>query len=352
MPIINNYHQVKKIYHKAGELGVGLPVICSEDRETLEAILAAAHEVGKEIGNNSIPVIPAWTSRYHIRGQAKLVSHIGDAMIGCKLMFSDLNVFMSDTCPYKDLLVMPHLDHAMPWDDMDILLEFADDFASVMCDASEKPYEENIELTANYVKQVKGKVVVEGCVDEISSSELGERNELTTVEKARDFIERTGVDIIVPNLGTEHRSSKSEAKYNSKRAREITAALGKIICLHGSSSVKREDLHKLPEDGIVKINLFTAIARAGGQALVDHVLENLGNVYEKETLERLVKEGVLGEAVLSENYKNTIPPIKPKLEYYTNPKRRDVWFEAVKNKCKDYMYQFNYENFSEQLNLI
>lgn len=352
MPIIRNYNQVKDIYKKAGELGIGLPVICSEDRETLEAILAAAYEIGKEIGNNSIPVTPAWTSRYHVRGQATLVSHTGDAIVGCKLMFSDLKVFMSDTSPYKDLLVMPHLDHAMPWDDMDILLEFTDDFASVMCDASEKPYEENVELTSNYVKKVKGKVVVEGCVDEISSSEGGEHEELTTVEKARDYIERTGVDIIVPNLGTEHRSSKSEAEYNSKRAREITAALGKVICLHGSSSVKREDLHKLPEDGIIKINLYTAIARSGGQALVNHVLENLGNIFDKCQIEKYVSDGILGEAVLKDNFKNTIPPIKPKLEYYTNPKRRDAWFNAVKDRCKDYMYQFNYENFSGLSNLI
>jgi len=352
MPLINKYQQVKDIYKKSGELGIGLPVICSEDRETLEAILAAAYEIGQEIGNKSIPVTPAWTSRYHVRGQVGLVSHTGDAIIGCKLMFSDLKVFMSDSSPYKDLLVMPHLDHAMPWSDMDILLGFADDFAAVMCDASERPYEENVKLTADYVKKVKGKVVVEGCVDEISSSEGGERDEITTVERARDFMERTGVDIIVPNLGTEHRSAKAEAKYHSERAREITAALGKVICLHGSSSVKREDLKKLPEDGIIKINLYTGIARAGGQALVNQVLDNLGNVFDKETLEKLVGEGVLGQAVLNDNFRNTIPPIKPKLEYFTNPKRRDAWFDAVKNQCKDYMYQFNYERFKGQFTLV
>lgn len=92
MPIINNYFQVKEIYQQAAELGVGLPVFCAEDRETLEAILAAAYEYSREIGVDNLPIIPAWTSRYPARGQMKLVSACGDPRVGIELMFSDLNV--------------------------------------------------------------------------------------------------------------------------------------------------------------------------------------------------------------------------------------------------------------------
>ena len=62
MPIVNDYHAVKDIYADAAERGVGLPLFCCEDRETLEAILAAAYEIGQEIGNPRIPITPAWTS--------------------------------------------------------------------------------------------------------------------------------------------------------------------------------------------------------------------------------------------------------------------------------------------------
>ena len=61
MPLITGCSQVKEVYGEAAELGVALPVFCAEDRETLEAILAAALEVGRDIGCEDLPVIPAWT---------------------------------------------------------------------------------------------------------------------------------------------------------------------------------------------------------------------------------------------------------------------------------------------------
>ena len=50
MPLITDYKSVKEIYKNATEHGVALPAFCIEDRETLEAILASALEIGKEIG--------------------------------------------------------------------------------------------------------------------------------------------------------------------------------------------------------------------------------------------------------------------------------------------------------------
>jgi len=347
MPIIRDYSQVKEIYQEAGEKEIALPVFCCEDRETLEAILAAAYEVGQEIGNKTIPIIPAWTGRYHVRSQASYVSAVGDPMLGCRLMFSDIATFMGENSPYRNLRVLPHLDHASPWDNDDILMTFADDFASVMCDASEKNFEENIHLTAEYVNKVRGRVVIEGAVDEISSTEGGAREKKTTVEEAVRFVNETGVDIIVPNLGTEHRSTEASAHYDSELARQITAAVGKIICLHGSSSVKKEDLPKLPRDGVIKINLYTGLAYAAGKALINQVLHSVGNVYTKDELQALVDAEILGRAVLSNEYEGTILPIGPKLTHFTNPLRRAAWFNAFKEKCKDYMRVFNYQNYAK-----
>ena len=62
--------------------------------------------------------------------------------------------------------------------------------------------------------------------------------------QARKFLRDTGVDILVPNVGTEHRATADQVRYLSENAREISAALGKILCLHGTSSVKPEDLLK------------------------------------------------------------------------------------------------------------
>ena len=344
MPVVSEYNHVREIYRQAAELGIGLPVFCAEDRETLEAILAAAYEYGREIGVDDLPVIPAWTCRYPARSQMMLVTACGDPRLGTELMFSDLKAFTGETSPYRKLRIMPHLDHAFPWLDGDILLEYADRFASVMHDASERPFSENIRLTAEYVERVRGKVVVEGAVDEIlEAGEVGVKNELTTPEQAARFLKETGVDIIVPNVGTEHRATAESVKYMSGRAKEISSKVGKILCLHGTSSVRPEELHRLPDDGFIKINLYTTIAVSGGQAVARNVLQNLGNIFDGKQLEAVVEEEILGKKAFYTGCDESGTFIKPKLKYVCNPLRRDAWLEAVKNRCKGFFETFNYK---------
>ena len=347
MPLVTDYNAVKETYQQAVECGIGLPVFCAEDRETLEAILASALKMGQEIGVDDLPIIPAWTCRYPSRGQMTLLTACGDPVLGTQMMFSDLKLLAGENSPYRKLRVLPHLDHAFPWLDGDILDNFPDQFASVMCDASEKTFDENIALTARYVEKVKGRVVVEGAVDEIFESGGVEKNEPTTVQQAQKYLSQTGVDIIVPNVGTEHRATADQVIYNSKRAREISAAVGKILCLHGTSSAKPEDLPKIPADGFVKINVYTTLAVKGGQALTHHVLDNLGNIFDQKQLTELVQQGILGEAVLGDNYAETQAPIKPKLAHVGNPLRRDAWFAAVRDRCCDFLEIFNYHSFAK-----
>jgi fructose/tagatose bisphosphate aldolase len=344
MPIITDYQAVKEVYQEAADLGVALPVFCMEDRETLEAVLASVLEYGQEIGVQDLPVIPSWTVRYPPRGQMTLITACGNPVLGTQLMFSDLQLFMGENSHYRKLRALPHLDHGFPWLDGDILEHFADQFASVMFDASEKPFEENMRLTAEYVEKMRGRVVVEGAVDEIfEAGGSGPKNEPTTVEQARKFLSETGVDIIVPNVGTEHRATADQVQYQSDRAREISAAVGKILCLHGTSSVKPEDLSKLPEDGFLKINIYTTLAVHGGQAVAREVLFSLRDIFGEEQLRQLTRDGILAEAILSSD---DPAPTKPKLACVANPPRRDAWFRAVKDRCKHFLGVFNYRNYS------
>jgi len=346
MPLVTDYRAVKEIYAEAAERGIALPMYCAEDGETLEAILASALKMGEEIGVEDLPITPAWTCRYPHRPQMKFVTACGEAELGVRLMLSDLEEFMGDTSPYRKLRVMPHLDHGIPWLDGDILEGYADRFASVMCDASEKPFEENIRRTAEYVEKVKGRVVVEGAVDEIyESGGGGQKNEPTTVEQATRYIRETGVDVIVPNVGTEHRATADQGGYRGDRAREISRAVGKVMCIHGTSSVKPEDLGRLPADGFLKINIYTTLAVVGGQAAARNVLANLGNIFDEGQLRELVKQGVLTERVLEKGYGLTKGAIRPKLDEATNRQRRDAWFEAVRERCYYFLDVFHYRKF-------
>ena len=348
MPLVIDYSHVKELYAQAGELKVALPAFCAEDRETLEAILQSVYEYGQEIGVEDLPIVTAFTSRYPPRGQLRLVSSTGDIRTGFEMMLSDLEILTSPYGKYGKLRVMPHLDHGFPWLDGDVLLEYADRFASVMCDASEKPWDENIRLTAEYVDRVKGRVVVEGAVDEMFEADgAGEKNELTTPEQALVFLERTGVDLIVPNVGTEHRATVNKVVYNSAAAKEIQKAVGNIMCLHGSSSVDGGQIGQLPGDGFIKINIYTGIAVSGGKSLARSLLDNVGNIFTAEELQDLVDQGILGRSVLSDQYANTVMPIKPKLDFVANPPRRDAWVKGVVQKCKSYYECFNYSRFSQ-----
>jgi len=347
MPLVTEYSQVKETYQEAAQRGAAIPAFCSEDRETLEAILAATLEVAVEIGVEDLPIIPAWTGRYPARSQATLVSACGDAALGTQLMFSDLEVFMGPHSPYRKLRVLPHLDHAFPWLDPDLLEDFTDQFASVMHDASTRPLDENIRLTAEYRERMAGRVLVEGAVAELSESgDAGHGGGgPTTVEQAERFVRETGVDLIVPDVGTEHRATAGSAHYLPHRAREISAAVGKILCLHGTSSVAAEALPSLPEDGIVKVNIFTTLAVRGGQAVARQVLDSLGNILPIEELQALRDEGVLGDAALSPEHGENSAPIGPKLAGVANAPRRDAWFEAVKARCKEFLLVFGYDKF-------
>jgi fructose/tagatose bisphosphate aldolase len=336
MPLVTDYAHVKEIYAEAAERGIALPVFCAEDRETLEAILASAVKVGKEIGRDDVPIVPAWTSRYPSRGQMTLLTACGDPVMGTRMMMADLDAMMGETSPYRKLRVMPHLDHAFPWLDGDVMELFADRFATIMCDASEKPFDENVRITARFTERMRGRVMVEGAVDEIfESGGAGEKNEPTTVEQAARFLRETGADIIVPNVGTEHRATADQVRYRSDRAREISAAVGRVLCLHGTSSVKPEDLPKLVDDGFVKINVYTTLAVHGGQAVARQVLSSMPELFSERDLRALVDAGLLGPKALERG-----AAARPVLAAVANPRRRDAWFAAVRDRCVDFLTVF------------
>ncbi|MDD5707229.1 MAG: class II fructose-bisphosphate aldolase [Kiritimatiellae bacterium] len=347
MPIVTDYNAVRDIYRDAAERRISLPVFCAEDRETLEAILAAALKTAEAVGREDIPVIPAWTCRYPARGQMRLISACGDPVLGMHLMMGDLAAFMGPTSPYRRLRVLPHLDHAFPWIDGDVMRDFADRFASIMCDASEKPFEENMRLTAEYAERVRGRVLVEGAVDEICEAGNGAiKNELTTAAQAERFLAATGVDVLVPNVGTEHRAAAGKAHYHGDRARAISRKVGSILCLHGTSSVNADDLSRLPGDGFVKVNIYTILAVRGGQAVARRVLSDLCRMFTTEQLRELVREGTVSERVLACE-DGASAPAGPRLASVANPPRRDAWFAAVRDTCAGYFERFNYQAFGK-----
>jgi fructose/tagatose bisphosphate aldolase len=339
MPLISDPEQVGAIYERAGKCGLCLANFCTSNPYTTEAILRAAFEFGQEHKLDAVPVVVSATANYPIESQLVSYTHLRDAALGMKSLVDDVALLVSPGSPYAGLSVMLHLDHGQPETDEALFDWAADPYATVMYDASDWPLEQNIEMTRQFVERMRGRVLIEGAVAEIAQAVEHADDPLTTPEDAERFFNETGVFLIVPDLGTEHRATAVAARYDSERARAITARIGKKCVLHGSSSLPDSDLKRLAEDGIVKVNVWTIFERLGGQAVARHVLQELPHMLPFEERRALVDQGLLGPRMLDE------ADSVPRLDSLREERRRDVWQAAVVARMKFYLQQYNYERW-------
>lgn len=323
MPIITERSDVLAIYAEAARKGWVLPCFCSENLTTTEAILAAAAEHGEAVGCADLPVIVAITSQYGHRTQAAFYTHTRRWDLGLRLFLADLQVLAGPESPFARLRIMIHLDHIQFDDDRDLLGWDLRPFSSIMFDASKVPFADNIRLTREFVREHGRHIVVEGACDEILDAGGSEHSELTTAEHAAEFIAKTGADLIVANLGTEHRASGRDLMYHSGRAREIKARIGNRIVLHGASSVPADQIAGLYADGVCKVNIWTALERDAAPALLQDMVENACKVAGAGTVLRLKAEGLLGS--------DCPAGAKAAISHFTTVYRQDIVFRAMKN---------------------
>lgn len=330
MPLILDRHEVLEMFAYARENRWVLPTFNTENLTTTEAILSAVFEYGKVIGVDNLPIIVGITNTYKGRPQSVYYSHTRNWEIGLRLFLKDLDVLASPDSPFGKLNVMIHLDHIIWDEDLELLNWDMRQFSSIMYDASTLPFEENIKKTAEFVEKNKNVVLIEGACDEISKADTsGNADDLTTPEMAATYFSGTGVDIIVPNLGTEHRAKASTLKYHTELAREISAKTGTYLCLHGTSSVSQSDLWDLFDDGICKVNLWTALERDSTHTLFITMVKNASKLIGTEKTKQMVDSGLLGFIVDGES--------APSLDFYTTTYRQHLIFQRMKDIIKQYL---------------
>lgn len=152
-------------------------------------------------------------------------------------------------------------------------------YDSVIVDGAKLPYEENVAFVktcVDYVRAYEAKtgkrILVEaelGYIGQSSSlnTELPEgvtEANITTVDQARDFVLRTGVDMFAPAIGNIHGMlvDAPEPKLHIDRLREITAIVDIPLVLHGASGNTDEDLNAAIDAGIAIIHINTEIRKA------------------------------------------------------------------------------------------
>lgn len=341
MPVIRNGEKAREIIDKVKRNGNSLPCLCTENIMTTEAIFIGAKNF-KEAHNikEQLPLIISFTASYEKRQQLKNYSGLSDFKEGLLAVRNDIERIARDGGRFNDIDVIAHLDHAQPGDDDWIFKENKNFISSVMYDCSCYSLEDNIKMVKNFVKKHKKDFVIEGCVDELYDySESNEKPQvkdiITDVDDVEIYFKETGVDLVVANLGTEHRRTEGALKkYHRDVAQKIRDRIGRQLVLHGASSLSYAETKNLPHDGIVKVNIWTTLEVKSSRTLAGKMIENIDKMLLKEDMEKLVNEGFLDKKVLDKNG-------KPSLDFLTAKYRRDnIIIPSIVKQVENY-----YKNF-------
>ncbi len=175
-----------------------------------------------------------------------------------------------------------HLDHCT---DVDYCKQCADaGYTNIMIDASKQNFEENIRQAKEVVdySHSVGNISVEaelgtvsGVEDQIKVAE--DEAQLANPAQAVEFVERTGVDIFAPAIGTAH------GVYKTKNPKVDFDRLGKInqilngsgvrtpLVVHGGTGLPEDYIKRLIEMGGAKFNVSTELKRTLIDATYDYI---------------------------------------------------------------------------------
>jgi tagatose 1,6-diphosphate aldolase GatY/KbaY len=205
----------------------------------------------------------------HIERQAPVI--IQTSVSPVKFIGRDLLVAIYRTVAEKaPIPIVLHLDHCTD-------VAFCRDCASagytnIMIDASKQNIEENIKQTSEVVKfchslnnvSVEGELgTVSGVEDQIKIVE--DESKLCNPEEALEFVERTGVDLLAPAIGTAHGIyTTKDPKVDFQRLEKIFSCInGKGVrvplVIHGGTGLPKATVQKLIQLGGSKVNVSTEL---------------------------------------------------------------------------------------------
>lgn len=232
------YVSMKGILEYANQEKFAVPAINSINMEMVRgAISAAEEERGAVIINLGV-------------GQMKNHGHPEEMVPMIR------NLAQRATIP-----VALNLDHGSKLEDITRCINLG--FSSIMVDASELPFEENIRHTELVCRLahpmgicVEGEL---GHVGQASAQDDEDEDLYTNTSQAKEFVERTGVDALAVAIGSAHGNYPHHKvpRLDFVRLKELKEILQMPLVLHGGSGAGDENLRKAVENGINKVNICT-----------------------------------------------------------------------------------------------
>lgn len=195
-----------------------------------------------------------------------------------------------------------HLDHSTS---VEYCIECADaGYTNLMIDASKQDFDENIRQTKEVVDHCHsiGGISVEGELGTVSGVEdqvkvAEDEAQLCSPAQAVEFVERTGVDIFAPAIGTAHGVYKTKnPKVDFERLGEINQLLNgngikTPLVVHGGTGLSKEYALKLVEMGGAKFNVSTELKYALIDSTYGYLSENREQ-YNPGKVDIIVKDAI------------------------------------------------------------
>lgn len=160
-----------------------------------------------------------------------------------------------------DVPIALNLDHGADYHDIARCLKAG--YSSVMVDASSYDFEENVRRTrliTSLAHEYGASVEAElGHVGQAAAGDGRSADMYTNVDMACEFVERTGCDALAVAIGTAHGKYPEGfvPQLDFDRLAELKEALKMPLVLHGGSGAGEENIRRVVELGINKINVCT-----------------------------------------------------------------------------------------------
>lgn len=238
----------------------------------LKNILKIAEAEGCAVGSFNTPnfeSLRAVIGAAEALKQPVIIMHaqVHEEMGLCKMEeIAPIMLFMAERASVP---VCVHLDHGTDLDYVRRATELG--FTSVMYDGSEQSLDINRANTC-IIKEIaeRKNISVEAEVGSMGAREAGSgggESIYTDPEAAAEFVENTGIDALACAFGTAHGIYLKQPKLDFERVKKIKSMINVPIVMHGGSGVSNEDYKKVISCGVRKINYYTYMAKAGGEAV-------------------------------------------------------------------------------------
>lgn len=171
-----------------------------------------------------------------------------------------------------------HLDHGKSLAAVEAAL--AADFTSIMIDASEEPLAENTATSATARRMCGATIALEAELGSIGGKEddvAPEFASTTDPAQVADFVAAVGCDMLAVSVGNVHGYAPN-ARIDFDLLERVRAASPVPLVVHGGSGLPEEQLGRLADFGVVKVNvasdLRNAMIRSFGEAYAANPNEN------------------------------------------------------------------------------